>query len=172
MAAAVHSRTTGQCVINQVTRSILALPLHSDFGLEILAIASDAGDGELLVAGHVLHDAIALGRITFDDCTIPTLGVAHVVDLDVVVHAPEERDGIEALARAENVAGRCLALALRDDPMLDADRAAAVGIRPARDVPRRENVRRARLETFVDDDALVLFETKGIRELRPGPNAD
>src|SRR5205807_1832858 len=91
---------------------------------------------------------------------------------DVVMHAPEKWDGVEALACAENVAGRCLSLALRDHPVLDADRRAAVGIRPARDVPRRENVRHARLESLVDHDALVLLYTKRVSELRARPNAD
>src|SRR5881296_3277256 len=105
MAAAVHSRTTSQCVMSQDTRSILALALHPELGLEIRAISRDARDSQRLVASQVFHHAIIPAGISFDDGAIPTLGVSHVVDLDVVVHAPEEWDGFEALAGAKNIAG-------------------------------------------------------------------
>ena len=86
---------------------------------------------------------------------VPLLRVADVVDGDVVVLAPEERHGVEALAPAEDVARRRLALAFGDHPVLDADPIARVRIGPARDVAGGEDAGRAGLEVLVDGDAAV-----------------
>ena len=69
--------------------------------------------------------------------------------------APEEGHGVEGLALAQHVARRGLALALGHDPVLDADRLAAVRIGPARDVAGGEDAGRAGLEILVDHDAAV-----------------
>ena len=65
--------------------------------------------------------------------------MADVVDRDVVMLAPEKRDGVEAFAMSQHVARGDLALALSDDPVFDADPLAGPPIGPARDVSRREN---------------------------------
>ena len=71
-------------------------------------------------------------------------------------------------AAADHVACGGLALALGDDEMLDADRFAAVRIRPAGDVAGREHAWRARLEELVDEHSAVdgepgLFGERGRR---------
>ena len=87
---------------------------------------------------------------------------------------PEERDRIEGFAAAEHVARRRLALALGDDEMLDADRFAAVRIRPARDVAGREHMPGAGLEELVDQHAAVDGEAGlfGQRDRRTDADAD
>src|SRR5439155_21505648 len=61
---------------------------------------------------------------------VPGCGVPDVIDRHVVMLAPEERDGGVALATAEHVARDRLALPLGDDPVLDAQPLAAVGVGP------------------------------------------
>ena len=103
---------------------------------------------------------------------VPLLGVADVVDRDVVVLTPEERDGIEALAIPQHVAGGDLALALRDDPVLDADALAGTRIGPARHVPCGEDPGRARFEVLVHGDATVQRQACLLGESGRRPDAD
>src|SRR6516225_5525186 len=86
---------------------------------------------------------------------VPGGGMADVVDRDVVVLAPEERHRGIALAAAEQVARGRLALPLGDDPVLDAQPLAAVGVGPAGDVAGGENAGRAGVEVFIDDHAAI-----------------
>src|SRR2546423_12300934 len=109
-------------------RRLESLALHRQFGFERLAIAKDRRDGELLLAGHEANRAIALGWISFDEDAIPTLGVPDVVDAHVVMRAPEKRNGVEPFRGAKYVARGRLSLALRDDPVFDADLRARVRI--------------------------------------------
>ena len=85
------------------------------------------------------HQAILAGNIALDVELVPFLGMADIVDRNVVVLAPEERNGVKFLAPPEHVERRGLSLALGDDPMLDANRLAAMRVGPARDVARGEN---------------------------------
>ena len=78
--------------------------------------------------------------------------VADVVDRDVVVLAPEERNSVESLADAEDVASGNLTLTLGHDPVFDANPIAAVRVRPSRDVASGEYPRRARLEELLRSD--------------------
>ena len=68
---------------------------------------------------------------------VPLLGVADVAQRHVVVLAPEERHGVEALAAAEHVARGDLALPLGDDPVLDAHALAACADRASARCRRR-----------------------------------
>src|SRR5262249_42778245 len=97
----------------------MTFPLR--FRREAFAIARDRGERQRAAAQDVRHGAIARVERAVDLDGIPFLGVADVFDLDVVVLAPEERDGIELLAAAEHVARRDLPLAFSDHPVLDAD---------------------------------------------------
>src|ERR1019366_6516680 len=103
-----------------------------------------------------------------DANAVPLLGVADVVDGDVVVLAPEKRHGGEALAPPQHVAGRDLALALRHDPVLDAHAIAGPGIGPARDVARGEHAGRAGFEILADGDPAV-HRQAGLLGERPRP---
>ncbi len=86
--------------------------------------------------------------------------------------APEEGNRAEALTGAEYVARRGLPLALRDDPVLDADPVAGERVRVAGDVPRGVHVRGTRLEVFVHDDAAVGREARALGQRDVGPHAD
>ena len=99
--------------------------------------------------------------------------VADVVDRHLVVQAPEERHGVEPVAQSEDVARGCLALALRHHPVLHADALAGVGIRPAGDVPGREDAGCAGLEPRIDHQPAVEREPGGFsqRQVRPHPDA-
>ena len=68
---------------------------------------------------------------------------------------PEERHGVEPLARTEHVAGGGLTLPLGNDPMLDADRLAGQPVRPSRYVAGGPYTRNVCLEIRVDSDAAV-----------------
>ena len=92
---------------------------------------------------------------TVDLDGVPSLGVADVLDRDVVVLAPEKRNRVEPLAIAEHVPSGHLTLALGDDPVFDADSRAGVGIGPSSDVAGGEHARRAGLEILVDGDAAI-----------------
>jgi hypothetical protein len=62
---------------------------------------------------------------------------------------------VEAFAPAEDIVRRCLALALGDDPMYDADSLTGKSVRPARDVAGSEDALDAVLEVcFLVGDAL------------------
>src|SRR5262249_48129735 len=88
---------------------------------EAFAIARDRRQRQRAAAEDARHRAIARVERAVDLDGIPFFGVADVFDLDVVVLAPEERDGIELLAAAEHVERRHLSLAFSDHPVLDAD---------------------------------------------------
>jgi len=95
--------------------------LHCQLGFEALEVAKDRGDGERAPTEPEAQKAI-LGRDVPVDCQIvPFLGVPDIVDGDVVVLAPEERDGRKCLTPAEHVESGRLSLALVDHPMLDAN---------------------------------------------------
>jgi hypothetical protein len=119
----------------------------------------------------------ATGRIArvetpVDGHVIPALGVTGVSDGDVVVLTPEERDGVEALASAEEVPRRRLPLTLRDYPVLDSAALTCQSIRIARYVPRREDARHARLEALVYQDSLVRGQGCALGELEVGSYTD
>src|SRR6185295_8717876 len=112
------------------------------------------GRQALLVAPHRGHggdaspvaegdDGAALLEGAVDLDRIPLRGVADIVDAHVVVLAPEEGDGVEALALPEDVARGRLPLALGHYPVLDADALAGVGIGPAGDVAHGVDARGA-----------------------------
>ena len=66
---------------------------------------------------------------------------------------PEEWHVVEAFAPAEDIVRRCLALALGDDPMYDANSLTGKSVRPARDVAGSEDALDAVLEVLIDDSA-------------------
>src|SRR5436190_10017380 len=109
-------------------------PFELDLAREAVTIAPDRQNRQLAAAMPVSHGAVLrLESAVYVD-PIPLPGVADVVEQQVVLLGPEERNSVEALARAEHVAGRRLALAFGDDPMLDADALAGQPVRPTGDV--------------------------------------
>src|SRR5262245_17535890 len=125
-------------------------PLHFDFDHKALRISIYGGEGEQLPVLLEARGEIPFVGIPVGHDPIPVLGVAEVVDGDVVVRTPEERNEAVAFASAQDVASRGLAHAFGDNPVLDANSLASMWIRPARDVSRRKNPGCARLEVFVD----------------------
>src|SRR5262252_10477826 len=106
----------------------LRAALHLPLRLEAFLVTEDRGHGERLVAAHEAHGDVVFARVAIDVDAVPLLGVADIVDLHAVVRAPEERSLRERLARAEHVSRGCLAVPLREHPVLDADAVARVRI--------------------------------------------
>ena len=71
-----------------------------DFGAQALEIARHGGDCEFLSRTQVRHLAVVLRGVAIDLEPVPFFRVADVGDRHVVVLAPEERNGIEALTSA------------------------------------------------------------------------
>src|SRR6185295_4527851 len=92
--------------------------LQFGLGREAVAVAEDGGDGERATALQEGDLAVVLGERALDLGGVPAGGVADIGNGHVVMLAPEEGHGIEALAAAEDVARRRLALALGDHPVL------------------------------------------------------
>src|SRR5690348_16133761 len=103
---------------------------------------------------------------------IPLPGVADIVEQQVVLLGPEERNSVEALARAEHVAGRRLALALGDDPMLDADGLAGQPVGPTGDVACSIDAGNAGLQILADHDAAIDGYPGMLGERSPWPHPD
>src|SRR6202011_719438 len=103
---------------------------------------------------------------------VPLFGMADIKDHGVVMHAPEERHGVEWLPPAQHVARRGLPLALGDDPVLDADLLAAMRVRPAREITGGEDAGDAGFEILVDGDAAVDRQPRLFGEPDHRPDAD
>src|SRR5262245_28105980 len=71
------------------------LALHRHFRLQVGNVAEDRRYGQRAAALLEAQQAILAGDIAFDGQLIPLLGMADIVDRDVVMLAPEERHGIE-----------------------------------------------------------------------------
>src|SRR5688572_19639648 len=90
----------------------------------------------------------------------------------IVLLCPEEWDRIKPFAPTQHVACGGLSLAFGHDPVFHADGLAGKSIRPACDVPGREDARRAGLQVFVYSDATVDGETGLFRQSGHRPHAD
>src|SRR5262245_52196925 len=95
-----------------------------------------------------------------------------VSDRDVVVLAPEERNGVEPLAASQHVQRGHLPLALGDHKVLDANALAGVGIGPPGDVARGEDPRPAGFEELIHGDAAIERESGALRDRRRRPDTD
>src|SRR5262249_48804772 len=103
----------------------------------------------------VRDGAIARVERSIDFHRIPLLRMADVVQLEIVVLAPEKRYRIEPDALAEDVLRCNLALTLGNHPVLNANALTRMRIWPARNIARRINALRAGLQVFVDRDAAI-----------------
>src|SRR3984893_1343434 len=95
-----------------------AAALHRRFRVKAVVVAEDRRDRQGLLAPAIAHDRVAGGDVAVDVDAVPGRGVADIVDGDVVVLAPEERDGGEPHPPAAPVARGDLALPLVQDPTL------------------------------------------------------
>src|SRR5215471_8686224 len=102
------------------------LALHRGFHHQAIGIAVDGSDREYLALAFISQCTVTSRDVTVDRQIVPGIGMAHVVDRDVIVLAPEKRYANELLPPAQHVDGGRLALTLSNDPMFDANRRAAV----------------------------------------------
>src|SRR5262249_27467275 len=102
-----------------------SLTLHHHFGLETFDIAKDRRDRKHTAVAFVAYQAVLCRHIAVDRQFVPSLGMTHAVDWDVIVLAPKERHRCELLATSEHVERRRLPLAFGDDPVLHPDVLAA-----------------------------------------------
>src|SRR4030095_5389527 len=109
---------------------------HGQLLPQTLEVAGNRRHGQRAVTAPEGDRAFMARERAMDRDRIPALGVTDVVDRDVVVLTPEKRHRIEPLATPKDVPRRDLALALRHDPVLDADAIARMRIRPPRDIAR------------------------------------
>src|ERR1035437_5370665 len=131
--------------------------LESELGLQTLPIAVHHGHGKCHVAAAIGDRAVSrhLVELPVEFGRIPLLGMPHIRQAEIVLVGPEEGDGVEPLARAEDIARGGLPLTLGHHPVLHADALARQGVGPARDVAGREDALYARLEVLVHRDAPI-----------------
>jgi len=146
--------------------------LHADLGLQILDVAKDRGDGEGASVAPKAQQAIPGVDVAVHGDLVPCLRMADVIDRNVVVLAPERRDGIEGLASPEHIQRRDLSLAFRDHPVLDPNGLAGARIWPARDVAGGEDARSAGLQHGVHRNAAIDLEARGLGEPYPWAHAE
>src|ERR1700736_1820998 len=153
-------------------RLLSRVPLHCHFGLEAFDVTIDRGDREHTPIALIAQQAILRHDIAVDRQFVPFLGVADVVYRDIIVLTPEEGYGDKLLTAPEDVERSGRALALGDNPVLDADGLAAVRIGPARDVSRSEEAGHARVEIGVYDHSAVELKAGLLGKFGPGAHAD
>ena len=78
-----------------------------------------------------------------------------IVDRQIVVLAPKERDRVEGAGVPKNIERRNLTLTFRDHPMLDTDAISGMRIGPAGDVAGGIDAFCAGFEVFIDSNAAI-----------------
>ena len=95
------------------------LVFHRQFRFETLPVAKDARHRKNPITHPVPHAHVVLLEAAVDLDGLPALGMADVVDGDVVVLAPEEGHVGEVRTLTDDRAGHRLALPLSQHPVLD-----------------------------------------------------
>src|SRR6202012_3414530 len=108
---------------------------------EALEIAPHCRHREHPALAEIRDACVALRETAVDLDLVPSIGVADVVDRNVVVLAPEEREEAAGFVLPQDVPRRDLALALGYHPVLDADPLAGKRVGPACVVAGGEDVR-------------------------------
>src|ERR1044071_4927198 len=90
---------------------------HRGFGFQTLLVAEQACHGQHIAAPAEADQPIPRLEIAFHRQRVPALGMADIVDRDVVMLTPEERNEGERLTKPQHVARGCLALARGHHPM-------------------------------------------------------
>src|SRR5256885_6150229 len=98
--------------------------------------------------------------------------MADVLDVDIVMAAPEERHRIEPLARAQHVASGDLPLPLGDHPMLDTDTLARTSVRPSGHVARGKDAWCIRFQVLIDGNTPVHSQSGLFGEPNRRPDTD
>ncbi len=110
--------------------------------------------------------------VALDLDAVPAFSVSNVADRKIVVLAPEERDSVEGLGAPKHIAGGHLSLPLGKHPMLDADAATGMRIRPPRDVPGSKDARSARLQMRIDKNTVIDGKPGFLGNANVRPHAD
>src|ERR1700760_1561003 len=97
--------------------------------------------------------------------------MSDIADLKIEMVSPEKGRQDKRLARAENIARGHLSLPLCDNPMLHPD-AARARIRPSRNIAGGEYSFSARLQVFVNQNAIVSGDAGAFRQLGVWSDAD
>src|SRR5688572_2820887 len=129
--------------------------LHRELRLHAGPVSRDRCHREYAVSLSVPYRAVALLQASIDLDLIPLGGVPDVVDRQVVVLAPEERDVREGRSLSGDGPAHRLTLPLGEHPVFNPNLAAASGVWPARGVADREDALRRCLEIGVDHDPAV-----------------
>ena len=116
-------------------------------------------DRELLASEPIRYGAVSTFERPLDLGFVPVFGVSDIGEAKVVLFGPEEWDVIEGFTPAEDIVRRCLALALGDDPMFDANSLTGQPVRPSRDITGSEDARDAGLEVLIDDNTAIDLES-------------
>src|SRR6188472_20967 len=95
--------------------------LHQNLGLKAFKVAEDRGNSTHSAIALEAEDTVFAHDVAFSHDLVPCLRMTHIVDWDIVVLAPEKRHGGKGYGVAQHVESRGLALALGDDPVLNAD---------------------------------------------------
>ena len=118
-------------------------------------VSKDGSNRQCSPAAFEPQNAILAGYVAFNCNFIPTLRVADIVDRDVVVLAPKERNGGKFLTMSHHIECSGSSLTLRHDPVFDSNVCSRVRIRPARNVTSGKYTLRTRLEIGIHDDAAL-----------------
>jgi hypothetical protein len=154
------------------SHAALIVLLHRQLGLQIFNVAENGSDCKHTPFPLVSEQAVLRLNVPIDFQLVPGFSVAYIVDSNIVVLTPEERNRIKGLVRPKHVPGRRLSLPLGHDPVLDADLPAGEWVWPTRDVACREDAGGAGFQVTIDDYATLLCEPGRFRELEPRPHPD
>src|SRR4029079_19502458 len=122
------------------------LLLHRQLRLQAQTVAEQARQREELSAREIADAGVVFLQAALDDGLVVPGSVADVVERDVVVLAPEERDVPERSADARQRARQRLPLPLGQHPVLDARERSTARLRPARAVADRVDASGRRLQ--------------------------
>src|SRR6185295_10829188 len=136
------------------------------------AIVPDRHHGKLPAAMPISHRAILCFDPAVDVDAVPLRRVADIIEQQVVLLRPEERNRVEALARSEDVARRRLTLAFGDHPVLDADSFPGQPVGPTGNITGGIDARNVGLEVLIDCDAAIDCYPGVLGEPGPRPNPD
>ena len=146
--------------------------LQLDFSFQAVTIAADRGHRRRPTIADISDRAVVGLERAVNPNLIPVFGVTGVPDRDVVMLTPEEGHGVEPFATAQHVACGDLTLTLGNDPVLDANSFAAVGVWPACDIASGEDAGRTRLQVLVHCDSAVQGEASLFGERCRRPDTD
>src|SRR5476649_2743424 len=157
--------TIERLVATGTARRLPSRLLHRRFGFQTVQVAEQGRHRQRVAAAPETDQAVLGHKVAFDGELVPAFGMADIIDGDVIVLTPEERNSCEFFAKPQHVARGRLPLPRGHNPMLHTDGCTAVPVGPARNVTGGIDVRRAGLEIIVHGDAPVEREAGGFCQL-------